>query len=226
MVAVKVVTPWASIRSTIRAASNFWSTTRWSPASRLKSVAKPLVWYIGAITRTICGRATGPHDAANGMPTISSKTPGLSIRMTLGAPVEPLLQMPLVCGDTTDGSGVASSSAVAWSHGRSSAPTETPSITSSTRSRSHSGRSQRTGTGMAPSFHAASTVITNSGELRRPTATRVPGAAPRVWRARAICVERRCSSGQVTTVSRPSIAATRSTGEVGSCSARAAIRSP
>ena len=106
VVAVKVVTPWASIRSTIRAASNFWSTTRWSPASRLKSVAKPLVWYIGAITRTTCGRATGPHDAANGMPTISSKTPGLSIRMTLGAPVEPLLQMPLVCGDTTDGRGV------------------------------------------------------------------------------------------------------------------------
>ena len=76
-------------------------------------MAKPLVWYIGAITRTTCGRATGPHDAANGMPTISSKTPGLSIRMTLGVPVEPLLQMPLVCGDTTDGRGVWSSSAVA-----------------------------------------------------------------------------------------------------------------
>ena len=144
-------------------------------------MAKPLVWYIGAITSTTCGRATGPHDAANGMPTISSKTPGLSIRMTLGEPVEPLLQMPLVCGDTTDGRGVASSSAVAWSQGRSSAPTETPSMTSSTRSRSQSGRSQRTGTGMAPSFHAASTVITNSGELRSPTATAGAGAgAPSV----------------------------------------------
>ncbi len=177
VVAVNVVTPCASIRSTMRAASNFCSTTRWSPASRLNSVANPLVWYIGAITRTVCGRAIVAQDAAKGMPVMSSKTPGLSMRMTLTAPVEPLLQMPLVIGDTAGGNGVGSSSRVESSQARSSTPTLTPSITSSTRSRSQSGRSHRTGTGTAPSFHAASTVITNSGELR--SADRDPRALGR-----------------------------------------------
>ena len=204
VVAVKVVMPCASMRSTMRAASNFCSTTRWSPASRLNSVANPLVWYIGAITSTTCGRSTGAHVVANGMPVISSKIPGLSMRMTLTAPVDPLLQIPLVIGDTAGGNGVGSRSWVDSNHARSSTPTLTPSITSSTRSRSQSGRSHRTGTGTAPSFHAASTVITNSGELRRATATRPPSVAPRSCSARAICVERRCSSGHVTTVSAPS----------------------
>ena len=43
-VAVNVVTRWRSIRSTIRAASNFSSSTSRSPASRLGSVENPLVW--------------------------------------------------------------------------------------------------------------------------------------------------------------------------------------
>ena len=42
-VAVKVVTRKRSITSRTNAASNFSSTTRWSPPSSMRKVAKPLV---------------------------------------------------------------------------------------------------------------------------------------------------------------------------------------
>ena len=127
----------------------------------------------------------------------------------------------------TDGSGVASSSAVASSHGEVVDADATRRRSPRARARAPS----RGGpTAPAPAPRRASTpparVMTNSGELRRPTATRVPRPTPRACSARAIWVERRCSSGQVTTVSVPSIATTRTTGDVGSDSASCATRSP
>jgi hypothetical protein len=54
-VAVKVVTAKRSMASTMSAASNFSRITRQSPPSMELSVMKPLVWYIGAGTRMVCG---------------------------------------------------------------------------------------------------------------------------------------------------------------------------
>ena len=80
--------------STTRAASNFSINTSWSPVIMLASVAKPLVWYIGAGTRIVWGRGTGAHALGNGSPVVSSITASRSMRITLGVPVDPLLQMP------------------------------------------------------------------------------------------------------------------------------------
>ena len=113
--------------------------------------------------------------SAMGVPIIGLNTAGNCERITFGVPVAPLLQMPLLLGDTTSGNSGTGSSAVAWIHARSSGPMYTfGSITSLRRSSSQSGTSQRTGTGTAPSFHVASTPKTNSGELRMPKPTRSP----------------------------------------------------
>ena len=42
--------------------------------------------------------------------------------MTFGVPVDPLLQMPCIAGETTSGSSGTSASAVLRIHGRSSSP--------------------------------------------------------------------------------------------------------
>ena len=227
VVAVNVVTRCASIRSTMRAASNFCSTTRWSPASRLNSVANPLVWYIGAITSTVCGRSTG-------RPRRRERHAGHLVEDRRLVHQDDLGRAGRPAAADAVGHAATPPAAAAWGRGRavdssqarSSTPTLTPSITSSTRSRSQSGRSQRTGTGTAPSFHAAQHRHHELGRVaeRRPR-PRALGRCRAPASARPIWVERRCSSGQVTTVSAPSTATTRTTGEVASVSASCAMRS-
>ena len=85
-------------------------------------MANPLVWYIGAGTRIVCGRGTGRHVSMNGVPSTGSTIAGRSLRITFGVPVEPLLQMPLTCGDTASGRSGTSRLAVASIQAMSSAP--------------------------------------------------------------------------------------------------------
>ena len=90
-------------------------------------------------------------------------------------------------------------------HPRSSSPISTAAaITSRSRSSSQSGRSHRTGTGVAPSFQAAKAPMTISGELRSPRASRSPTPRPRAARAAASWPERRSSVRLVSTCSAPS----------------------
>ena len=229
VVAVKVVTPWRSMRSTMRAASNFCEHDEVVAGEQAEQRGEP----VGVVHRRhhqddLRARHRRPRRSANGMPTISSKTPGLSIRMTLGVPVEPLLQMPLVCGDTTDGQRRGGrSSAVASSHGRSSAPTRhaVDHLEHAARAPSRGGPSAP-----APARRRASTPPARSSRTRASCAGRRRRACRArrraVWRARAICVERRCSSGQVTTVSAPSIATTRTHRRRRVVLGERAIRSP
>src|SRR4051812_40726685 len=135
----------------------------------LLSVANALMWYIGASTRIRWGLVTRMNASAIGMLITGLNTGGPWARITFGVPVEPLLQMPLLFGEITSGSTGTGSSADARIQDRSSGPTYTRgSITSRSRSSSHSGTSHRTGTGTAPSFQVANTAKTNSGELRIP----------------------------------------------------------
>ncbi len=152
-VAVNAVTRCASMASTARPASKRSSTTSRSPFSRLWTVEKALTWYIGASTNMIWGRATARHCAIIGVLKTSWHRAGRALTMIFGVPVDPLLQMPCIRSDTTSGRSGTSASAVPRIHGRSSSPrwTRAP-ITSRTCSSSQSGRSQRTGIGVAPSF--------------------------------------------------------------------------
>ena len=79
-VAVKVVTPKRSMASSMSTASNFSRMTRRSPPSSEFSVVNPLVWYIGAGTRIICGRLTGSSKlSANGVRQLLGPHPGASV---------------------------------------------------------------------------------------------------------------------------------------------------
>ena len=75
-------------------------------------------------------------------------------------------------------------------------------ITSRSWSSSQSGRSHRTGIGVAPSFQPANAAMTSSGELRRPRANRSPTPRPFAAMAPASWLERRSSSALVSTTSR------------------------
>ena len=81
------------------------------------------MWYIGASTRIVCGRATGRHRSIIGVLKSGMNTAGTDATITFGVPVEPLLQMPCIAGDTTSGSSGTSPSAVATIQGRSSSRT-------------------------------------------------------------------------------------------------------
>src|SRR4051794_21076697 len=146
--------------------------------------------------------------------------------MTFGVPVDPLLQMPLVAIPMTSGCGSADcASASAINAGRSSGRTlSRPSTTSSSRSRSHAGRSQRTGTGTAPIFQAANTSNTSSVELMSSIATRSPLPTPRCVNARASCSVRRSSSRHVVSSSWSSGRTRTSAGWSGCAAARPRIR--
>jgi hypothetical protein len=71
------------------------------------------VWYIGANTSTTCGRGTGAHISAIGVVMASMNVDGRSLRMIFGVPVEPLLQMPFMNGDTASGRSGPSTVALA-----------------------------------------------------------------------------------------------------------------
>ena len=60
--------------------------------------------------------------SAIGVPIMGLNTAGSCERITFGVPVAPLLQMPLLLGETTSGNSGTGSSAVAAIHDRSSAP--------------------------------------------------------------------------------------------------------
>ena len=227
--------------STIWAASNFCMITRWSPPSMLLSVVNPVEWYIGATTRMTCGIGTGPHMAIIGVLNTSWYTAGRLITMTFGSPVDPLLQMPINDGDTTSArSSAARSSAVRSSRsfpsarhssiqrsidGMSDSSRYTAASTvSRRRARSQSGRSHRTGTGIDPSFHAATDASTRCNEFGMAMPIRSPNPAPRSRSVRASASERRSSSRHVSDVSTPSGATWRTTTASGSLAANARTR--
>src|ERR1700759_2236475 len=128
----------------------------------------------------VCGWGVGAQAARNGNDDSGVQIPCASVRMTFGRPVDPLLQIPFALGDTTAGNG-----SPAWSPAREvnvdsvcSSTVTAGSITSSTRDRSQSGRSQRIGTGTAPIFQQPNTASTRCSELGIDTATSEPISAP------------------------------------------------
>ena len=190
-------------------------------------VAKPLVWYSCVGVRMTCGRGTSIHELGNGGDVSSSQVAGRSMRITLGVPVEPLEQMPWVCGGVTSGSGSSRSRSVSASHPRSASPmTMAAPMASSTRCCSHSGRSQRTGTGVAPILQQARIDTTEATEFCRPMATRSPTPTPRSSSARPTWVLRRSSSAHVTATSVPSMPTKSSPVSRGRTVARCRIRAP
>ena len=87
--------------------------------------------------------------------------------MTLGRPVEPLLQMPLIDGDTA---GETGSPDWFWADTAIVARVRASRVTaglmiSSSLLRSHSGKSQRIGTGTAPAFQHPRLASTRSTEF-------------------------------------------------------------
>ena len=86
----------------------------------LLKVANALMWYIGASTRIRCGRVTRRNASAMGTLRTGLNTGGPWERITFGVPVDPLLQMPLLLGETTSGNSATGSSAVASIQDRSS----------------------------------------------------------------------------------------------------------
>ena len=176
-VAVNAVTRCCSMASTARAASKRSSTTSRSRFSRLWTVEKALTWYIGASTSMIWGRSTGRHCSIIGVLKTSWHRAGRALTMIFGVPVDPLLQMPCMRADTTSGSSGTSASAVSRIHGRSSSLRWTrAAMTSRSWSSSQSGRSHRTGIGVAPSFQPAKAAIMSSGEFGRPEGQSVTDA--------------------------------------------------
>ncbi len=53
----------------------------------------------------VCGWAVGVQAAKNGKDDSGVQIPCARVRMTLGRPVDPLLQIPLALGETTSGRG-------------------------------------------------------------------------------------------------------------------------
>src|SRR4051794_585469 len=225
-VAVNVVMRCRSIRSTTCSASNFCSRTISSPPSIIVKQENPFVWYSGARPSMRWGRSIVIQLAPNGTDIDGTHAVGRSVMITFGVPVEPLLQMPLVCMPMT--SATASSgwdAASVISSGTSSGRMlSRPATTSSSRSRSHAGRSQRTGTGTAPSFQAAKTSNTSSVELTSSMATQSPLPTPRSANVRASCSLRRSTSRQVNSSSLPSGKTTTSAGSSGRAAAMSRSR--
>ena len=54
-----------------------------------------------------CGWLTGAQCAMNGRLDAGVQTPGEVLRMILGSPVDPELQIPLTAGETAIGSGAS-----------------------------------------------------------------------------------------------------------------------
>ena len=110
----------------------------------------------------VCGCATGVQFAMNGSPCVGIHSDGARLRITLGTPVDPLLQIPFAVGDTAVGSDSWDSPAARASSSQRvcSSTTTAGSITARTRSRSHSGRSQCMGMGTAPIFQQPSVAST------------------------------------------------------------------
>src|SRR5271166_3551287 len=110
---------------------------------------------MGAGTMMVCGLATGVQFARNGSPCCGVQSDGARLRITLGTPVDPLLQIPLALGEIASGSELSDSAAAraSRSHRLASLTTTAGSMTARTRFRSHSGRSQCMGMGTAPIFH-------------------------------------------------------------------------
>ena len=124
----------------------------------------------------VCGWATGVQFDKNGSPCWGVQSDGARLRITFGTPVDPLLQIPLAFGETAAGSGLSDSPAAraSNSHRVLSSTTTAGSITSRTRSRSHSGRSQCMGTGTAPIFQHPSVASTRCCEFGIASATSEP----------------------------------------------------
>ena len=205
-VAVKVVTRWRSMASTARAASNFSSTTRRSPASRFWSVTKALMWYIGASTRIVWGRATGRHRSIIGVLKSGMYTAGTPARITFGVPgraaaADALHARRHHVGQLGHGRRRRSPSIHAQVVGRRASTLG--SMTSRIRSSSQSGTSQRTGIGVAPTFQAANAAKHELGRVAQGDGHPVAEPdAPGLASAPATWLDRRSSSAHVTTRSR------------------------
>ncbi len=157
-------------------------------------------------------------------------TAGRLITMTFGIPVDPLLQIPINDGEIASGrssvatfgarrsaidASIQSSIAAMCDSSRYTAA----STVSRSRSRSQSGRSHRTGTGIAPSFHAATVDSTSCSEFGIAIPSRSPKPRPCSRNSRASASDRRSSSRQVSDVSAPSVAMWRTTTASGSLAA-------
>ena len=125
----------------------------------------------------VCGCAIGVQFARNGTPCVGSTSDGARLRITLGTPVDPLLQIPLAVGDTAAGSGLSGL-------GRRRVP-RGPS--GSVRRRRPRGRSPRapglapiradpsaSESGTAPIFQQPSVASTRCSELGIASATSEP----------------------------------------------------
>ena len=128
----------------------------------------------------VCGCGVGAQAARNGNDDSGVHMPCARVRMTFGRPVDPLLHIPFAWGETTAGSGSSD-----WLPARAvnvdsvgSSTVTAGSMTSSTRDRSQSGRSQRIGIGTAPIFQQPSTANTRCSELGIASATSEPISAP------------------------------------------------
>ena len=111
----------------------------------------------------VWGCAIGVQFDKNGSPCSGVQSDGARLRITLGTPVEPLLQIPFAVGETAVGSGsfgLAGGACDRAPTGVFSSTTTAGSITSRTRFRSHSGRSQCMGIGTAPIFQHPSVANT------------------------------------------------------------------
>ena len=146
----------------------------------------------------VWGCATGVQFARNGSPCWGIQSDGARLRITLGTPVDPLLQIPLAVGEMAVGSGLSDSPAAraSNSHRLFSSTTTAGSITARTRSRSHSGRSQCIGMGTAPIFQHPSVASTRCCEFGIASATREPVSAPRAASARPHWLARASSSAE------------------------------
>ena len=206
--AMNPVTRCRSTRSIASSAPNRSMSTIGSPVSRLRKAVIPLVWYSGAGQRTRCSGSIGPNDATTDEVGLrdGKKRAGFFCTITFGAPVEPELHTPQPRGDTTSGSG-SSGAARASPRRPSRLVPSTTTVgwrTAWSRPSSQSGRSQRMGTTVAPTFQPANEANRCSGELRRQTARWSPTPSPRAAKTWASWFDRRAISRQLTVCSAPS----------------------
>ena len=176
----------------------------------------------------VCGWATGVQFDRNGSPCWGIHSDGARLRITLGTPVEPLLQIPLAVGETAAGRGLsdAADARASSSQRLFSSTTTAGSITSRTRSRSHAGRSQCMGTGTAPIFQQPSVANTRCSEFGMASATREPVAAPLAASARPHWLARASSSPKVSDWAVPSSATIVTAASSRRCSASSCSLAP
>ena len=153
-------------------------------------------------------------------------------RITFGVPVAPLLQMPLLFGDTTSGSSGTGSSAVAVDPRAGRRGRCRPSARSPPSGDRAPSRARPTAPGSAPppSFHVASTANTNSGEFRMPRRDpvaagprRAAASAAASWLERASQLDRtsptpRCRPSPGARTRSPRRCWPRARGSAGRCS--------